>query len=214
MGTGRIDYLQISQSVLTAVQAEQVRLNRADRANQNHGDHLVTIWEAVQAALGATRDLPVPDGLRLAADAVGKLPANGSTPLYSQMLLDFAEELAEGKVNEADILRGASRLVHPTPDMLRGTTSSLRGMFRGILRRTGDMFNLNQMADQLGVGDLFTSGLNLVNGVNSEGALLDAAVALMIQRSTLAAVPHRARGGQVVLRAVILELDRQAPQTS
>jgi len=212
MGTASIDYLQISQAVLSVVQAKQGSLNRADSINQNHGDHLVEIWQTVQVALTSAKNLPVPEGLRLAADAVGRLPTNGSVPFYRHMLLDLADEIVKGKIDDAGVLRSASRLVHPTPEMLRGTTSSLRGMFRGVLRRTGDMLNLNQMADQLGVGGLFTSGLNLVNGVSSEGALLDAAVALLIQRSPLAAVPHRAKGGQVVLRAVILDLDRQAQQ--
>jgi hypothetical protein len=108
------------------------------------------------------------------------------------------------------LLRLASRLVHPPPEAQNGLRSTLGGVFRRLLRRTASVLDLNQMAEQLGVGGLFAGGLDLLEGTNDGTTWLDAAITLIIQRCPLAAVPHRARGAQVALRAALLELDRQA----
>lgn len=209
MDQTRINYLLLNRSVLEAVRAEQAALNHADTVNQNHGDHLASIWEVVVEVIEGMADQPAPDQIRQAAVALKGIPENGSAPLYRQILLDIATRIDEDNLDEGDVLRAASRLVHPAPEMLRGPGNMLSGMFRGALRHTGGWLNLGQMADQLGVGNLFESGLNLVNGGTTEGVLLDTAVGLMIQHSSLGRVPHRARGGQVVLRAALEELDRQ-----
>lgn len=210
MSTGKIDYQQLSHAVVQILQTHQAALNEADTANQNHGDHMLTIWQAIQAQLSANPGEPVPVQLHRAAASLAALPANGSAEPYRKMLADLAEGLESDRIDESEVLRAASRLVNPTPEVVKGTTSTLGGLFRGMARRAGGLVNLNQMAEQMGVGNLFESGLNLLNGANSEGVLLEAAVTMMVQRSELAGVPHRAYSGKLVLRTLILELDRQA----
>lgn len=192
--------------MLSVLQQEQTILNAADTLNQNHGNNLVVIWEQIYLITQANSDQPNDQILEQAAQALDTLQPNGSIKPHQELLQNLSVKLTDGSLDEQKLIKLAQQIVQGN-SLPRQSLSRFGRSFLGVSRMIG-ADRLGELADQMGAGALFQSGLGMLQG--AEDATLNAAVAFLVGQSDFGNIPHRSKSAQLVLKTILLEVNRQA----
>lgn len=203
-----IDLAQLSSSVLFVLQKQQAELNAADTINQNHGDNLVAIWQQIYSITLEKSEYPNDQVLEQAAQSLDTLLPNGSIKPHQKLLRDLSTKLADGSLEEQKLITIAQQIVQGN-SLPRQSLNRFSRSFLGMSRLVGGD-RLSELANQMGAGALFQSGLGMLQG--AEDATLNAATTFLVGQSDFSSVPHRSKSAQMVLKAILLEVHRQADE--
>lgn len=206
-GSRRLDWPVLSASVLHELTVHRERLNAVDQAYQNHGDQLLELWQLLDAVVRAHPAERPPALFEPIERALELRPESETLHAYRNILKRQQAAWLAGELDEERLILLAQRLLHGNPEHDVGN-GPLAGALAGLIRSLGGTARAQRLAERFGVADLLAGGLDLTGG--NPGAALQAGVAFLVGQSPLAARPHLAESGRLVLRTLLLEIDRQA----
>lgn len=189
------------------LQENRERFNREDRANQNHGDHLLAAWEAVDAAQQAQLHDDPAEWLACAGRTLGVLPDNGAARAYAVACESLVRRFEEGSLTQAVLVDLALRLSQPASQT--GIDNKAAGLLaERLLKHLGGQGRMQRLAEQFGVAGLLEGGLQALRASNAGQEPLETGVALLVSRSPLSAPQHRRQAAESILALLLREIAR------
>lgn len=210
--TQDFDLAKLFQGILAALRRERENLNRADQINQNHGDHMVSIFEVAVKATEERRDADLADKIDYAANSLSTLRENGSAQEYQRGLRILAEQFRQRDIGFDTLLpyvRAASREKAQTGDgqddprsaeVLKALLSALSAWDKDA--QIQDSEEAVKTGD-LDIGYLMGMGIAYMQAKQKGGDRLDVLAETAVSATPLGRVPHRHRSGMLVMRTLL-----------
>ena len=185
--SGSVDLVKLFSTVAETMVENQADLNKADEYNQDHGDHMVDIFQMIT---GAVKDAPQGDlsqGLSAASELLtGK--KSGSAAMY-----------AKGLAQAADYFQGqdldATQLLPLLQTMLGGGEATVSEGAGGLLDSLVGSIGGD---DGLDMGDIRSAGAAFLQSKQEGDSNLEAAIDAVISASKMGETPHRAQSSKLV----------------
>ena len=193
--SSNVDLVKLFSTVAKTMVENQSSLNKADEYNQDHGDHMVDIFNLVS---GAMKDAPsgdVTSGLAKASELLTEKPS-GSAAMYAKGLGQAAEYF-QGKDLDA------SQILPLLQTMLGGGEASVSQGAGGLLDSLMGSFGGE---DGLDLGDILNAGAAFMQSKGEGDSNLQAAVDAVISGSKMGETPHRAQSSKLVADVLLQTL--------
>ena len=193
--SSNVDLVKLFSTVAKTMVENQSSLNKADEYNQDHGDHMVDIFNLVS---GAMKDAPsgdVTSGLAKASELLTEKPS-GSAAMYAKGLAQAAEYFQGQDLD-------ATQLLPLLQTMLGGGEASVSegagGMLDSLVGSIGG-------EDGLDLGDILNAGAAFMESKESGDSNLEAAMDAVISASKMGETPHRAQSSKLVADVLLQTL--------
>ncbi len=200
MADNQIDLASVFKTVSTVLSENQTKLNAADTYNQDHGDHMVEVFNLITKAIGQKKNADPADQLKYAGEQLLANPKSGSAAMYGENLLQAAQTLqgqqvtAESGLQLVQLLLGSQQATTKTPQE-GGVLGSLLSTFTG-----------GGTSEGLDAGDLLTAGMAFFQSKQQGDSTMEAAMDALIAASTAGQTPHRAESGKLVANTLLQAL--------
>lgn len=198
--TPNIDLAQLFGAVAKNLGNKREALNQADTYNNDHGDHMVEMFEVITKAMKEKKNATPSEQLSYASQLL-KQQESGSAQVYANGFATAAQQF-QGKSVTAD---NAGMLIQTllgggqAPAQSGGGSSDMLGALLGGL--TGQS---NQATDDgLDVGDLLNAGLAFMNAKQKGGSTANAAIEALMSASPLGQSAHRKESGAMVANTLM-----------
>ncbi len=193
--TNNVDLVKLFSTVAKTMVENQSSLNKADEYNQDHGDHMVDIFNLVS---GAMKDAPsgdVTSGLAKASELLTEKPS-GSAAVYAKGLGQAAEYFQGRDLD-------ATQLLPLLQTMLGGGEASVSQGAGGLLDSLAGSIGGE---DGLDLGDILSAGAAFMESKESGDSNLEAAMDAVISASKMGETPHRAQSSKLVADVLLQTL--------
>jgi len=193
--SSKVDLVKLFSNVAQTMVENQSSLNKADEYNQDHGDHMVDIFDLVS---GAMKDAPsgdVTSGLAKASELLTEKPS-GSAAMYAKGLAQAAEYFQGQDLD-------ASQLLPLLQTMLGGGEASVSQGAGGLL---DSLVGSIGGEDGLDLGDILSAGAAFMESKESGDSNLEAAMDAVISASKMGETPHRAQSSKLVADVLLQTL--------
>jgi hypothetical protein len=198
MANNQIDLSAVFNTVSKALANNQSELNAADTYNQDHGDHMVEVFNMITKAVGKKQDANVVDQLKYAGDELLKNANSGSAAMYGENLLNAAQAFQGKELTAESGLQLAQ--------LLLGAQSSTKEQEGGILGSLLSGLTAGGSSEGLDAGDLLTAGMAFFQSKQEGDTNIEAALDALVAASTAGQTPHRAESGKLVANTVLQAL--------
>ena len=191
--SSNVDLVKLFSTVAKTMVENQSSLNKADEYNQDHGDHMVDIFNLVS---GAMKDAPsgdVTSGLAKASELLTEKPS-GSAAVYAKGLGQAAEYFQGRDLD-------ATQLLPLLQTMLGGGEASVSQGAGGLL---DSLVGSIGGEDGLDLGDILSAGAAFMESKESGDSNLEAAMDAVISGSKMGETPHRAQSSKLVADVLLL----------
>ena len=182
-----VDLVKLFSAVAETMVENQASLNKADEYNQDHGDHMVEIFQMIT---GAVKEAPKDDlsgGLSAASELLTE-KKSGSAAMYAKGLAQAAEYFQGQDLD-------ATQLLPLLQTMLGGGEATVEKGAGGLLEsRVGSIGG----EDGLDMGDILSAGAAFLQSKQEGDSNLEAAVDAIISASKMGETPHRAQSSKLV----------------
>lgn len=193
--SSNIDLVKIFSAVAETMVENQTSLNKADEYNQDHGDHMVEIFDLVSGAMKDSPSGNVTDGLAKASELLtGK--KSGSAAVYAKGLGQAAEYFQGQDLD-------ATQLLPLLQTMLGGGEASVSQGAGGLL---DSLVGSIGGEDGLDLGDILSAGAAFMESKQEGDSNLEAAVDAVISASKMGETPHRAQSSKLVADVLLKTL--------
>jgi hypothetical protein len=192
---GKIDLVKIFSAVAKTMVKNKTSLNKADEYNQDHGDHMVEIFDLISGAMKKAPKNDVASGLSTASELLTK-EKSGSAAMYSKGLAQSAEYF---KGKDLD----ANQLLPLLQTMLGGGDASVSQGSGGLL---DSLVGSIGGEDGLDLGDILSAGAAFMQSKQSGDSNLEAAIDAVISTSKMGETPHRAQSSKLVADVLLQTL--------
>ncbi len=223
MAKNQIDLFSLFNQVTKTMQNSQTSLNEADTYNNDHGDHMVEIFEVITQAMKEKKNADPAVQLEYAASLLRKQAKSGSGKLYAQGVNEAAKQMKGKDLNAGSIMSmmqtilGAGEAPASKPaasdDMLGSLLGSLVGGGKtggqsagvdfgdllGSLKDTGSA----EAKDGLDLGDLLGAGMTYLSAKQSGKSNLEALTGALVSGSQMASSPYREQSSQLVTSTLL-----------
>jgi hypothetical protein len=195
MANNQIDLAAVFNTVSKVMEQNQSKLNKADTYNQDHGDHMVEVFNMITKAVGSKEGSDVVEQLKYAGNELLKNADSGSAAMYGENLLNAAESFtgkeltSENSLQLIQILLGAQQ-----------NASAQEGGFLGSLLSG---LTAGGTGEGLDAGDILTAGMAFLQAKQDGDTNLEAALDAVVAASTAGQTPHRAESGKLVANALL-----------
>ena len=193
--SGNVDLVKLFSAVASTLEANQQNLNQADEYNQDHGDHMVEIFQMITGAVKAAPKGDVSQGLSKASDLLTQKDS-GSAAMYAKGLAQAAEYF---KGQDLD----ATQLLPLLQTMLGGGEASVSKGAGGLL---DSLVGSLGGEDGLDMGDILNAGAAFLQSKQAGDSNLEAAVDALISSSKMGESPHRAQSSKLVADTLLQTL--------
>jgi hypothetical protein len=173
----------------------QTTLNKADDYNQNHGDHMVEIFELITGAVKEAPQNDISKGLSTASELLTN-KESGSAAMYAKGLSQAAEYF-QGQ--DLDV----TQLLPLLQTMLGGGEATISQEAGGLLDSLVGSFGGD---DGLDLGDILSAGAAFLDAKESGDSNLEAAIDAVISASKMGESPHRAQSSKLVADVLLQTL--------
>jgi len=193
--SSNVDLVKLFSNVAQTMVENQSSLNKADEYNQDHGDHMVDIFNLVT---GAMKDAPsgdVTSGLAKASELLTEKPS-GSAAMYAKGLAQAAEYFQGQDLD-------ATQLLPLLQTMLGGGEASVSQGAGGLL---DSLVGSIGGEDGLDLGDILSAGAAFMESKQSGDSNLEAAMDAVISASKMGETPHRAQSSKLVADVLLQTL--------
>ena len=212
MMSSPLNLSRLFQAVLDELIEKRAELNWLDHHNQNHGDHMVQIFQVAVRAAGEMVSDDLAATMDHTARLLQQLPENGSAQLYGRGLACLAAELRQRNITLDDLApyvqayaQGAQRQGSDTPgrsaDILKALLSALAEWERLEGEQPGAEGGLN-------LGYLLGVGMAYMQARSQGGDKLQTLADTVVSVSPMGRVPHRRSSGLAVVQALLRELGK------
>ncbi len=193
--SSNVDLVKMFSAVAEAMVENQTSLNKADQYNQDHGDHMVEIFELVTGAMKNISSDDISSGLAKASELLsGK--ESGSAAMYAKGLGQAAEYFQDQDLD-------ATQLLPLLQTMLGGGEASISQGAGGLL---DSLVGSIGGEDGLDLGDILSAGAAFLQSKEEGDSNLEAAVDAVISASKMGETPHRAQSSKLVADVLLQTL--------
>ena len=193
--SSKVDLVKLFSTVAETMVENQTTLNKADEYNQDHGDHMVEIFEMITGAIQEAPKNDLSSGLSKASELLtGK--KSGSADMYAKGLAQAAEYF---KGQDLD----ASQLIPLLQTMLGGGEASVSQGAGGLLDSLVGSFGGE---DGLHLADILSAGAEFLESKQEGDSNLEAAMDAVISSSKMGESPHRAQSSKLVADVLLQTL--------
>ena len=98
-----LEVSSLFQSVLDALIQKQPELNQADPYNQNHGDHMVEIFQIAVRAAREKQSASLAEAMYYASQLLQGCEHNGSAQVYARGLTCLADQFSQRQIDLDDL---------------------------------------------------------------------------------------------------------------
>jgi len=193
--SGKVDLVKLFSTVAETLAENQTSLNEADEYNQDHGDHMVEIFQLITGAMKEAPAGDVASGLKTASDLLGG-KKSGSAAVYAKGLAQAADYFQDQDLD-------ASQLLPLLQTMLGGGEASISEGAGGLLDSLVDSFGGE---DGLDMSDILSAGAAFLQSKQEGDSNLEAAVDAVISASKMGETPHRAQSSKLVADVLLQSL--------
>ena len=196
----KIDLAKLFGAVAGNLGNQREALNQADTYNNDHGDHMVEIFEVVTQAVKEKKNASPADQLAYASEILrGK--QSGSAQAYANGFAHAAQQF-QGQAVTTDnagmllqsLLGGGQAPAAPSQGAGAGG-DMLGALLGGLTGQSGQQ----QGADNgLDMGDLLNAGMAFMNAKQQGGSTTEAALNALMSAGPLGQASHRQQSGSVV----------------
>jgi hypothetical protein len=193
--SSNVDLVKIFSAVAETMVENQTSLNKADEYNQDHGDHMVEIFELISGAIKETPKNDVSAGFSTASKLLTE-KQSGSAAMYAKGLAQAAEYFQGQDLD-------ASSLMPLLQTMLGGGEASVSQSAGGLL---DSLVGSIGGEDGLDLGDILSAGAAFMEAKESGDSNLEAAIDAVISSSKMGETPHRAQSSKLVADTLLQTL--------
>jgi hypothetical protein len=201
----RIDLAQLFGAVTNSLGNQRETLNQADTYNNDHGDHMVEIFEVVTQAVKEKKNASPADQLAYASEILRR-KQSGSAQVYANGFAQAAQQF-QGQTVTTDnagmllqTLLGGGQ-APAAPPQQTGGGGDLLGSLLGSL--TGQPSQGQGAADGLDMGDLLNAGMAFMNAKQQGSSTAEAAINALMSASPLGQSSHRKESGTLVANTIM-----------
>lgn len=198
----KIDLEKLFGTVANSLGNQREALNRADTYNNDHGDHMVEIFEVVTQAVKEKKNASPADQLAYASELL-RHKQSGSAQVYANGFAQAAKQF-QGQSVTTD---NASMLIQSllgggqAPAQGAGAGGDMLGALLGGL--TGQSSQGQSKDDGLDLGDLLNAGMAFMNAKQQGGSTAEAAINALMSASPLGQSSHRKESGALVANTLM-----------
>jgi hypothetical protein len=193
--SSNVDLVKLFSAVAETMVENQASLNKADEYNQDHGDHMVEIFDLVTGAMKDTSGSDVTSGLAKASEMLSE-KKSGSADMYSKGLAQAAEYFQGQDLDVNQLLPLLQTMLGggeaPVTQGAGGLLDSLVGSFGG--------------EDGLDLADILSAGAAFMESKQEGDSNLEAAIDAVISASKMGETPHRAQSSKLVADVLLQTL--------
>ncbi len=193
--SNNVDLVKLFSAVTQALQENQQSLNQADEYNQDHGDHMVDIFQQITGAVKEAPENDVASGLSKASQQLTG-QKSGSAAMYAKGLAQAAEYFQGQELD-------STQLLPLLQTMLGGGEASISqgtgGMLDSLMGSLGG-------EDGLDMGDILSAGAAFLQSKQEGGSNLEAAIDAVISASKMGETPYRAQSSKLVADVLLKSL--------
>jgi len=200
-----IDLAQLFGAVANSLGEQRETLNQADTYNNDHGDHMVEIFEVVTQAMKEKQNASPADQLAYASEILRRRQS-GSAQVYANGFAQAAQQFQGQSVTTDNagmllqtLLGGGQAPV--VPSQQAGGGSDLLGSLLGGL--TGQPSQGQSTDDGLDIGDLLNAGMAFMNAKQQGSSTTEAAINALMSASPLGQSSHRKESGTLVANTIM-----------
>jgi hypothetical protein len=199
----RVDLAKLFGAVANNMGEQRDTLNQADTYNNDHGDHMVEIFEVITQAMKEKKNADPADQLAYASQILRR-KQSGSAQVYANGLAQASQHFQGQQVTTDN----AGMLVQ---SLLGGGQAPMSGAGGG-----GDMLGallgglMGQPSQQQGdaddgidFGDLLNAGMAFMNAKQQGGSTAEAAISALMAESPLGQSSHRKESGAMVANTLM-----------
>jgi hypothetical protein len=198
----KVDLAKLFGAVANSLGEQRETLNQADTHNNDHGDHMVEIFEAVTQAMKEKKGADPADQLAHASEILRR-KQSGSAQVYANGFAQAAQQF-QGQSITTD---NAGMLIQTllgggqAPTQAAGGGGDMLGALLGGL--TGQSGQGQGANDGLDLGDLLNAGMAFMNAKQQGGSTAEAAVNALMSASPLGQSSHRKESGAMVANTLL-----------
>jgi hypothetical protein len=212
----KIELAPYFQAVGDVLRRNQDALNLADSSNQNHGDHMVEIFEIVARVADQNPNACLAENMELAGRQLALQAQDATAQIYAAGLMQMAEQFRKYEVTleelvisvQAALLEDEARRskmeLPRSGEVLKALAGGLAGWSQAVNHQA-------PAANLLNMGVLFEFGMAYLQAKQRGGdratILADAAASV----SPLREVPYRYESAKLAIRSLLLAM---LPETS
>jgi hypothetical protein len=194
-GVSGLDLGQLFNSVAESLAGKREHLNQMDGYNGDHGDNMVSIFEAASKTFAKHKDKPPADALEMVAQVYADGFTNAATRFKGQESLNLNDilQLVTTLLGLSDVGQEAAQPTQAA-DPLGSLLGSLAGGLTGAAQDSG--------GDSL-VEDLLGGGLSLLQGGGESGGSLVEGLQGLLSNTPLGEVAHRKESASTVVSGLL-----------
>ena len=193
--SSNVDLVKLFSSVADTLVENQASLNKADEYNQDHGDHMVEIFQLITGAVKEAPKNDVASGLGTASKLLTQ-KKSGSAAMYAKGLAQAAEYF-QGQ--DLDV----TQLLPLLQTMLGGGEAAVSQDAGGLL---DSLVGSIGGEDGLDIGDILSAGAAFLQSKQEGDSNLEAAIDAVISSSKMGESPHRAQSSKLVADVLLQAL--------
>ncbi len=193
--SSNVDLVKLFSTVAETLVENQSSLNKADEYNQDHGDHMVDIFQMITGAVQEAPQNNLSSGLAKASKMLVEKPS-GSAAVYAKGLSQAAEYFQDQDLDANSILPLVQTL-------LGGGEASVSKGAGGLL---GSLAGSIGGGDGLDLGDILSAGASFMKSKEEGDSTLEAAIDAVISSSKMGETPHRAQSSKLVADTLLQTL--------
>ena len=194
--SSNVDLVKLFSTVAETLVENQTSLNKADEYNQDHGDHMVDIFQMITGAVKEAPKNDLASGLATASKLLTEKPS-GSADMYAKGLAQAAEYFQDGQGLDA------SSVLPLLQTMLGGGEASVSKGAGGLL---DSLVGSLGGEDGLDLGDILSAGAAFMQSKEEGDSNLEAAIDAVISASKMGETPHRAQSSKLVADTLLQTL--------
>jgi hypothetical protein len=193
--SSNVDLVKLFSTVAETLAENQASLNQADEYNQDHGDHMVDIFNMITGAVKEAPQNDLSKGLATASKLLTEKPS-GSAAMYAKGLAQAAETFQGQDLD-------ANSLLPLLQTLLGGGEASVSQGAGGLL---DSLVGSLGGEDGLDLGDILSAGASFMQSKQEGDSNLEAAIDAVISASKMGETPHRAQSSKLVADTLLQTL--------
>jgi len=193
--SSNVDLVKFFSAVADTMVKNQASLNKADEYNQDHGDHMVEIFNMISSAAKKAPKGDASSALSKASEVLTS-KQSGSAAVYAKGLAQAAQYF-QGKDFDA------TQLIPLLQTMLGGGEATVSQDPGGLLDSLVGSLGGD---DGLDMGDILSAGAAFMQSKQQGDSNLEAAVDAVISASKMGETPHRAQSSKLVADVLLKTL--------
>ncbi len=207
-----LEVSSLFQSVLDALIQKQPELNQADPYNQNHGDHMVEIFQIAVRAAREKQSASLAEAMQYASQLLQGCEHNGSAQVYARGLTCLADQFSQRQIDLDDLAPYAQLAISGRKQENEKTTGGRSGdILKALLSALADWERLESekpgSSRGMDLGYLFGVGMAYMQAKQQGGDRLSVLAETVVSSSPLGRVPHRHQSGLLVVQQILQALN-------